>query len=54
MKMYVEAKQSQSIPTNELFRFRFSNPLEIIISRRIIPKTNAWMIRPYNKDEEQK
>jgi len=32
----------------------FSHSLEIIISQCITPKINVWMIRPYNKDKEQK
>ena len=32
----------------------FPSSLEIIIFQCIIPKTNAWMIRPYNEDEEEK
>jgi len=54
MKMYAEEKQSHFIPSNKLFRFPFPILLEIIISQCITLKTNAWMIRPYNKDEEQK
>ena len=54
MKMYAGAKQSHFIPSNELFRCHFSVLLEITISQCITPKTNAWMIKPYSKDEEQK
>jgi len=32
----------------------FPNSLEITISQCITPKTNAWMTKPYNKDEEKK
>ena len=32
----------------------FPSSLEITISQCITPKTNAWMIRPNNKDEEKK
>ena len=32
----------------------FPNSLEITVSQCITPKTNAWMIIPYNQDEEKK
>ena len=54
MEMYAEAKQSHSNPSKDFIQMSFPNSLEITISQCITPKTNAWMTKPYNKDEEKK